>query len=157
MAAERWCAGQLASLLDRLARSGIPISATYGTLPDAPLPPLFDVIAPKIRTATAHVLAAGGTVVLGSDAGIVPFKPHDVATHAIEDFQALGLTAERALRAMTRDGADALGLPAKGRITRGADADLLAVDGNPFTDPSALARVAGVWKAGSLVERTVGA
>ena len=142
------------ALLERLARSGIPISATYGALPGAPLPPRFDVIAPKIRNATAHVLAAGGTVVLGSDAGIVPFKPHDVATHAIEDFQALGLTAERALRAMTRDGADALGLPAKGRLTRGADADLLAVDGNPFTDPSALARVAGVWKAGTPVERT---
>lgn len=142
------------ALLERLAGSGIPISATYGALPGAPLPPLFDVIAPKIRTATAHVLAAGGTVVLGSDAGIVPFKPHDVATHAIEDFLALGLTAERALQAMTRDGADALGLPAKGRLTRGADADLLAVDGDPTTDPSSLARVVAVWKSGSPVERT---
>ena len=57
-------------------------------------------------------------------------------------------SAERALRAMTRDGADALGLTAKGRLTRGADADLLAVDGDPFTDAAALTRVAGVWKAG---------
>lgn len=50
-----------------------PFSATYGSLPGASLPPLFDVIAPKVRTATAHVLAAEGTVALGPDAGIVPF------------------------------------------------------------------------------------
>ena len=36
---------------------------------------------------------------------------------------------------------DALGLTAKGRLTRGADADLLAVDGDPFTDAAATRNV----------------
>ncbi|MCB0962137.1 MAG: amidohydrolase family protein, partial [Acidimicrobiales bacterium] len=137
-----------AGLLERLARSGIPISATLGSLPGAPLPPRYDTIASKVRAATVHVLSGGGTIVVGTDAGIDPFRPHDVAPHALEDLETLGLSAERALRAMTRDGADALGLTAKGRLTRGADADLLAVDGDPFTDAAALTRVAGVWKAG---------
>ena len=39
----------------------------------------------------------------------------------------------------------------KGRVAAGYDADLLAVDGNPLTDPTALIRVRAVFGAGTMV------
>ncbi len=94
------------AILERLASSGIPVSASYGKLPGAPVPEQWTALVPKIRYATAHVLGLGGRVVLGSDAGITEHKPHDVAPNAIANFLDLGLSPERALQAMTADGAD---------------------------------------------------
>ena len=59
-----------------------------------------------------------------------------------------------ALQALTIRGADALGMPNKGRIAPGADADLLAVDGDPELEPEALSRVVQVWRAGVPIHGT---
>jgi imidazolonepropionase-like amidohydrolase len=56
---------------------------------------------------------------------------------------------------LTSVAAAALGLGGrKGVLARGADADLLAVRGNPLADGAALRDVLGVWTAG---RRVVGA
>lgn len=136
-------------LLERLARSGIPLSATFGRCPDGPPPPpMFLAVEPALRAAHAAVRELGGKIVVGTDAGISLIKPHDVAPHAIHNLIAIGMTPVEALTAMTSGGADALGLPGKGRLSAGADADVIAVDGDPRSDPGAVARIVQVWRAG---------
>jgi imidazolonepropionase-like amidohydrolase len=137
------------SLLERLADSGIALSATFGRCPDAPpYPPVWRALVPKTRAALATVHSLDGNIVVGSDAGIWPAKPHDVAPHAIHNLLGIGMTPIEALSAMTSGGANAIGLPAKGRLAPGTDADLIAVVGDPSSDPDALANIAQVWKAG---------
>lgn len=140
-------------LLRRLAESRIPISATIGTTPGAVLPELIEQLLPQVMGHFARVRALGGDVVVGTDAGIEPYKPHDVAAHAIHDLLAMGMGGVEALRALTRGGAEALGQTSKGRIEPGADADLVAVHGDPSTEPAALARIEQVWRAGRPVHR----
>ena len=141
-------------LLERLARSGIALSATFGRCADGPpLPPMLLAVGPKIRAAQAVVRELGGKIVVGTDAGISVAKPHDVAPAAIHDLISIGMTPVEALAAMTSGGADALGLSGKGRLAAGADADMIAVDGDPRTDPSAVTRIAQVWRAGVPVPR----
>lgn len=141
-------------LLERLARSGIALSATFGRCSDGPpLPPALVALAPAIRSAQATVRELGGTIVVGTDAGINVAKPHNVAPHAIHDLISIGMTPLEALAAMTSGGAGALGLPDKGRLVAGADADMIAVDGDPRTDPDALARIVHVWRSGVAVTR----
>lgn len=136
-------------LLERLARSGIALSATFGRCPDGPPPPpMIQAATPKVRAAHSVVRERGGTIVVGTDAGISVAKPHDVAPEAIHDLMLLGMTPVEALAAMTSGGADALGLPGKGRLAAGADADMIAIDGDPRTDPVAVTRVVQVWRAG---------
>ena len=139
-------------LLVRLAASGIALSATFGRCPDGPLPPAaYQLLVPAVRAAQSIVRDLGGTIVVGTDAGITPAKPHDVAPRAIHDLISIGMSPLEALAAMTSGGADALGLPSKGRLVAGADADMIAVDGDPRTDPSTLADIVRVWRAGVVV------
>lgn len=136
-------------LLERLARSGIALSATFGRCADGPPPPPRILAAtPKIHAAHAIVRERGGTIVVGTDAGISVAKPHDVAPRAIHELISIGMTPLEALAAMTSGGADALGLPDKGRLAAGADADMIAIDGDPRTDPAAVTRIVQVWRAG---------
>jgi imidazolonepropionase-like amidohydrolase len=63
-----------------------------------------------------------------------------------------GFSGAEALRAVTSVAADACGVgDRKGRIAPGYDADLLAVDGDPLTDPSAVRAVVAVFRAGHRV------
>lgn len=142
------------ALLARLAGSGIALSATFGHCPDGPPPPpVIQQIAPAVREAQTIVRELGGKIVVGTDAGITTAKPHDVAPLAVHDLISIGMTPLEALVAMTSGGADALGLPSKGRLVPGADADMIAIDGDPFADPASLARVVRVWRAGLPVAR----
>lgn len=136
------------ALLRRLANSNTVISATLGIAPNADLPPPLVKMIPEVLAALRSVRELGGRIVVGSDAGIAPFKPHDVMSHAIHDLIALGMTTTEALHAMTRGGALALGLEKKGIIAAGADADLIAVAGDPLVEAEAITRIAGVWTSG---------
>jgi imidazolonepropionase-like amidohydrolase len=141
-------------LLEDLADSGIALSATFGRCADAPPPPDVLVRAtPLVRDAMRRVLELGGTIVVGSDAGINPSKPHDIAPRAIHDLLDIGMDPTRALAALTSGGADALGLPDKGRLRAGADADFITIDGDPCADPDAVTRVDAVWRGGRPVDR----
>ena len=136
------------SLLRQLAESDTVISATLGVLPNADLPPPLIQMSPAVIRALKAVRELGGRIVVGSDAGIAAFKPHDVMAYAIHDLLAIGMTSSEALHAMTRGGALALGLATKGLIAAGAHADVIAVDGDPTVDPEAVARVVDVWRGG---------
>lgn len=139
-------------LLQRLAASGIGISFSLGSL-DLDDAPAF--VKANLRTlvgAVIDLLALGARVCVGTDAGIAPPKPHDVLPTALRALTDEGLDAAVGLRAMTAVAAEVVGLGAsKGRLEPGFDADVLAVDGDPFTDPDALRRVVGVWHRGRRV------
>lgn len=143
-------------LLAALIEHDIVVGLTLGVvpLPDFPMPPFFQANLPKLMANMARVIAAEVPVVLGTDAGISPVKPHDVLPLAVAQFAALGAGAERAVRTVTSYAAEVIGLGhRKGRIAAGYDADLLAVDGDPLTDPTALQRVQAVFVRGELVAR----
>ncbi|MGH3766150.1 MAG: amidohydrolase family protein [Pseudonocardiaceae bacterium] len=94
----------------------------------------------------------GARIVPGTDAGLAPMKPHDVLPYGLAHLTELGMTNLEALRAATSVAADACGLTGrKGRLVRGADADLLAVTGDPLSDIRAVHDVVAVFRAGRRV------
>ena len=102
--------------------------------------------------AVLRLRAAGVPLTLSSDAGIGPHKPHDVLPRAPGQATMVGFSGAEALRMVTSVAADACRVgDRKGRIAPGYDADLLAVDGDPLTDPNAVRRVVAVFRAGQRV------
>ena len=141
-----------AVLIERLAASEVVISATLGRLPDVPMPPIVTANLPVLSAARRRLHELGATIVVGTDAGIGPGKPHDVMPHAITDLTDGGMTPIDALRTMTSVAARALFLDDhKGRLASGFDADVIAVAGDPLADPSALTSIVAVWRAGRRV------
>jgi imidazolonepropionase-like amidohydrolase len=139
-------------LLERLAASGVVVSATLGRLPDVPLPPVAAANLPVLREARRRLHRLGATIVAGTDAGINEGKPHDVLPYAMTEHVDAGMTPIEALRALTSVAARALGLgDRKGRLAAGYDADVVAVAGDPLLDPGALTTVVGVWRGGERV------
>ncbi|WP_153392814.1 metal-dependent hydrolase family protein [Ornithinicoccus halotolerans] len=101
------------------------------------------------RRSVAMAVAAGVPVIAGTDAG-APGMAHPSLVDEITALQDYGLSPLQALRAATSAAADALGLPATGRIRPGSPADLLLVDGDPFSDPALLRRPWGVVRRAQL-------
>src|SRR5215217_9122582 len=138
------------ALIDAIARQRIVVGATAGVLPG---------FAASRRVATIGILdglrrlhAAGATVAVGTDAGLGPSQPHDVLPYGMTTLANIGMTNAEVLYANTTIAARAIGLgAAKGRISAGFDADLLAVRGNPLEDLRHLRDVAGVFKDGRAV------
>lgn len=137
-----------AELLDRLAASATALSATWGNNRDRRMPAPWDAAVAVIDEALGRVHAGGGTVVVGTDAGIHDFKPHDVLPYAFPTLIRVGMTTVQALRAITSTAADVCRRPERGRLAPGLPADMIAIDGDPAADPAALARVSRVWKHG---------
>ncbi|MGI5237301.1 amidohydrolase family protein [Dactylosporangium sp. CA-139066] len=139
-------------LLDEIAARGIVLSLTLGArpVPGAAMPPGMLARLPLLMANAARMAASGATIVVGSDAGIAPIKPHDVVRDAPAHLRQIGLTPGEALRAITSRAAAAIGLGGrKGRLAAGYDADVLAVDGDPLADAGALGRVRAVYVRGS--------
>ena len=93
---------------------------------------------------TAH--RAGVSLVFGTDAGVIPHGSN------ASEFLAMakgGVSALDAIRAATINAATALGLAdSVGMIAPGMSADLIAVEGDPLTDLTALQRVRFVMLRG---------
>ncbi len=146
-----------ADVVAAIADRGIVVSATLGFLPGAPHPPeiLARMMArlPAILHAFEQVRQSGATVVCSSDGGIGLAKPHDVLGYGVADMVTIGgFTPVQALRSVTSLAARACGIGAsKGRVAPGLDADLLAVNGDPLADPTALHAVTAVFRAGRRV------
>jgi imidazolonepropionase-like amidohydrolase len=140
-------------VIDAIARAGVVVSATLGTLPGFTPPPRIAAIVPKLIEGLRAVRAAGVTMVCSSDAGIGPPKPHGVLPYGVAGMVRMGEVPNvEALRAATSLAADACRVgDRKGRIAPGFDADLLAVDGDPLTDIDALTNVTAVFRAGERV------
>jgi imidazolonepropionase-like amidohydrolase len=141
-----------AALLARLASSGVVISATLGRLPGHPLPPEAAAHRGTLVEARRRLHELGSNLVAGSDAGIVPAKPHDVLPYALSELMESGMSSIEALRCLTLGAARACGVAdRKGRLAAGFDADVIAVSGDPLAHPDALASVSAVWRAGQRV------
>ncbi len=142
--------------VDRLAAARVSVGATEAWLPDGP--PLPAVAAERLEQCWAnfvHMHRSGVRVVCCSDAGIGPRKPHDVLPHGAILFASLGFTALDALGSVTSLAADVCGLGhRKGRLAKGYDADLLAVDGDITADLRSLLDPRAVFRAGRPVPRT---
>jgi imidazolonepropionase-like amidohydrolase len=139
------------ALLDRIAASGVVVSVTVGSIPDGSAP--HPAIAQRMAAIVANhsrMFRAGATMVPGTDAGVLPGKPHDVLPYALRPLvERIGMTPLQALRAATSTAASAIGLEAtKGRIAAGADADVLVIRGNPLADIGSVTHVVAVYRAG---------
>jgi imidazolonepropionase-like amidohydrolase len=136
-----------------IVESGTVVSATVGEVPGVGDPPVA-VASPLeiVIESWARLHRHGARIVPGTDAGIRRSKPHDVLPHGVATLSGLGMTNLEALRAATTVAAGACGLTGrKGRLTPGADADLLAVAGDPLRDIRALQDVVAVIRAGRRV------
>jgi imidazolonepropionase-like amidohydrolase len=140
-------------LVRRLADSRVAVGITGGVVPMpgvAPPPPVA-MRMPRIVANTRSLYEAGAHIVLGTDAGIGPPKPHDVLRHALVQTAQLGMPPVVTLRTATSTAAAACGLAdRKGRLAPGFDADILAVDGDPLADLAALHNIRAVFARGRL-------
>jgi imidazolonepropionase-like amidohydrolase len=143
-------------LIQLIADRKTIVGATIGQAPPpASMPGLGPP--PEVRARLPFLIAnmrrlheAGAVMVVGSDAGIAPVKPHDAVRYAPEMLRGLGISQAEALRMITSKAAGVLGLGnRKGRVAPGFDADLLAVDGDPLADPDALHRIRAVCARGA--------
>lgn len=96
----------------------------------------------------AGLYRAGVRFVAGTDAGWHR-TPFDGLATEIECLAACGPGTAETLRAATSTTAAHFGLADAGRMRAGADADLIAVDGDPLGDLSALSRVRHVIRGGA--------
>ncbi len=146
-----------AHLIQLIADQRIVVGVTLGTvsMPGMAPPPAVAARSPRIIASTRRLYAAGAPMVAGTDAGIAPVKPHNVLRHAPVMLRQLGFGQAEALRVITFAAAAVCGLGhRKGRIAPGFDADILAVDGDPITDPEALHRIRSVYARGTVVPGT---
>lgn len=93
---------------------------------------------------------AGVKMVFASDAGVMP---HEDVGGQFKVMVEYGMTPLEAIRAATTTAAAALGQSGQvGTLRPGAFADLIAVDGDPLADVTALEDVDWVMKGGQVVE-----
>lgn len=136
------------TLIDRLAASGTVVSLTLGWLPGSPLPARLTAVLPQLLDLRRRFVAAGVPLVVGTDAGIAPRKPHDVLPHGVVQM-AEAMRPVEALRAVTSRAAEACGVgDRKGRIAPGYDADLLAVPADLLSNVDAVLQPLHVWHRG---------
>lgn len=105
----------------------------------------------RIRAKRASVRAAreaGVTLCMGGDVGVYP---HGDNVREIELMVEYGVPVFDVLRAATSVNARLFHLDQLGRVAPGLLADLVVVDGNPFTDLGALRRVKLVMQGGAIV------
>ncbi len=126
-----------------------------GPGPDHPFAPYlvrFNVDQAKKNVRQMH--AAGVRILAGTDAPNL--GSHGVSLHGeLELLVEAGLSPLEALTAATSGPANAFKLSDRGRITPGARADLVLVDGNPMTDIKATRSIVRIFKNGFEVLRAV--
>jgi imidazolonepropionase-like amidohydrolase len=144
-------------LVEAIVARRIVVGATLGFVPtdlDVKPPPGLLEMLPRLMAVLARLCRDGAVVVAGTDAGIAPVKPHGVLPSGLVQLAQLAGGPESALRAGTHLAAQVCGLgDRKGRVAPGFDADLLAVDGDPLADISALCRPLAVLAGGEVVVR----
>jgi imidazolonepropionase-like amidohydrolase len=133
-------------LAQRIAELAIPVCPTLGRDLNVPIAPRVQAFLDQMgmtwelrRPLVRALYDAGVLLIAGVDSGINPTKRHGVLPEAVIELAEIGVPASDALAGATGEAADACGLAARiGRLRAGLAADLLIVDGNPFTDIIAL-------------------
>ena len=116
----------------------------------APLLAKAQEVTPAARKNIAHAFASGVKVAFGTDAAVYP---HGMNAHEFAVMVKLGLTPLQAIQAATLNAADLMGWSGKvGTLEPGAWADIVAVDGDPLKDVTALEHVKFVMKSGEVVK-----
>ncbi|HTW85997.1 MAG TPA: amidohydrolase family protein [Candidatus Sulfotelmatobacter sp.] len=110
--------------------------------------PADDPVYEQKRRSFQAARESGVVIANGSDIGVFP---HGQNARELELLVAHGMTPAEALVAATRTAAKVLRRDDLGIVREGATADLVAVDGDPTADISALRRVRRVWKGGAVV------
>jgi imidazolonepropionase-like amidohydrolase len=142
-------------LLDEIVARGVALSLTFGLRPveGASMPPAMLSRLPLLAANAARMCASGARIVVGTDAGIAPIKPHDVLRTSLVQLAQIGMGPAPALHAITGCAAEVIGLGhRKGRLAPGYDADVLVVDGDPLTDPAAIHRIHAVYVRGTALK-----
>ena len=146
---------------DLIAHGGFTSKATAAEMAKRrvfQIPTLFSLkgsVSPEVYEKLKNHLSAaigdGLPIAFGTDAGVIK---HGENAREFVELAALGLKPLQAIRAATVDAANAVGLGGQvGTVKPGALADIIAVEGNPLTDLTALQKVKFVMKAGQPVDR----
>jgi imidazolonepropionase-like amidohydrolase len=106
----------------------------------------------KVGQSMSRIFSSGLRIALGTD------SMHGHMAYEVQTAIRLGMEPSRALLAATLGGAQALRIEDRtGTISVGKDADIIACDGDPLSDPSALDRIAFVMKGGKVYRASSGA
>jgi imidazolonepropionase-like amidohydrolase len=136
-------------LIRAIVKNRIVLGATGGSVPGAALSPTMTARLPAIIANFRRLHEAGALIVVGTDAGVGRPKPPDVLRWGAGQLAQIGLSPVAALRTVTSQAAAVCRLAhRKGQLAPGFDADILAIDGNPLTDPAALHRIRAVYLRG---------
>jgi imidazolonepropionase-like amidohydrolase len=117
-------------LMRELAAAGMEIVATLHVVTIA-------VGCPGLMENAADFHRAGGTLLYGSDFGVIGIPP-GVVVEELELLAESGLGAAGALRAATSEAAKVLAIDGLGRLAEGSPADVVAVRGDPTRELGAL-------------------
>ena len=121
--------------------------------PTAPAAQMADLLA-DYRGRLRRLFDSGASVVAGSDMyWNVGLPRGDAAKRVLFVYAQAGIEPGRILQAATRNAALLIGEPRLGVIEVGAFADIIAIEGNPLADFSAIERVRFVMKNGKIVSR----
>jgi imidazolonepropionase-like amidohydrolase len=121
-----------------------------GYYPDLVTPKALE-IGPKIKATLAKAYQAGVKIAFGTDAGVFKHGLNWLEfTYMIE----AGMKPMDAIKAATINAADLLGEKDRlGSIETGKLADIIAVDGDPLTDPKVFGKVVFVMKGGTIYKQ----
>jgi imidazolonepropionase-like amidohydrolase len=158
---ERAIATSVTHGADLIAHGGFTSKATVAEMARRrvyQLPTLFSLkgsVSPgvfeKLQKHLAAAVRDGLPIAFGTDAGVIK---HGENAKEFAELAALGLKPLDAIRAATVEAANAVGLGGRiGTLRVGAFADIIAVEGNPLNDLSALEKVKFVMKAGKPINR----
>lgn len=146
-------------LMDALAEAEIAVCHTLG-LTQEPPPFIKESFEKMGMSYTGKVSMAGlmydhdVKTVAGTDGGIAEGKPHGAIAYSVADLVKGGVPNAGALASATSQAAKVCGLT-KGVLKPGWDADIIAVQGDPMRDITALHNVTTVLVGGQIATTTL--